>query len=443
MKHTVSRIAFACAMLFAAVTSHSANTDPFDFDYEISGGIAERPALIFNDGSKTYIQPRAGQVITAAGGHAEGPYVVVDGTPESITYTVAGRSATARWTKANTFIGGGARAAIASLHDDQPPAFDGFTNRLVLIGAHGALEPVRSINATMPVANIVKTLVPQGWTGAAQKDVDLTAASSFATRAGENWMQALDRLMTQSGLYADVDFTTRHIRLHREAPTSGALNYAAGERTHPQSQSDAIAQTVAAKEGAAQEGSAGDSPSRAAQTSLLAQYFGAQAIRDGDDTHTQIRFSAKPSPELTFRTPDGHSLRSKWDSETGVMTVERAERMLVSDGPHTVEVGRSAGTVYDFDATSAAHLQAVFDQNGQTYFKFADSVVQVHVSDVKHLGSGEQKGRYYMFNGTADQFIVTADGNVVNVTRRHDVKYFERAAPGAPATTATTAVAKS
>jgi len=434
MKHTVSRIALACVALLNAMSAHAANTDPFDFDYEISGGIAERPALIFNDGSKTYIQPRAGQVITATGGHPEGPYVVVDGTPESVTYAVAGRTATARWTRANAFIGDGARGTLASLHDDQPPAFDGFTNRLVLIGAHGTLEPVRALKATMPVGNIVKALVPQGWTGAAQKDVDLTDASSFATRAGENWMQVLDRLMTQSALYADIDFTTRHIRLHREAPKSGALNYAAGEKSQP----DAIAQTVAAKEDAAKA----DAP--APRGSLLAEYFGAQAIRDGDDTHTQIRFASKPVRELTFKTPDGRSLHPKWNSETNVMTVERAERIVVSDGSKSVEVGRSAGTVYDFDQANTAHLLAVFDNDGHTYFKFADSVVQVHVADVKHLGSGEQKGRYYMFNGTSEQFIVTADGNTVNVTRRHDVKYFERPAPGAPATQpGSTAVAKS
>ncbi|MEM5440445.1 TrbG/VirB9 family P-type conjugative transfer protein [Paraburkholderia diazotrophica] len=440
MKHTVSRIALACLALLNTVSSHAANTDPFDFDYEISGGIAERPALIFNDGSKTYIQPRAGQVITATGGHAEGPYVVVDGTPESVTYTVAGRTATARWTRANAFIGAGARGTLATLRDDQPPAFDGFTNRLVLIGSHGALEPVRSLKATMPVANIVKALVPQGWTGAAQKDVDLTDASSFVTRAGENWMQALDRLMSQSGLYADVDFTTRHIRLHREAPKSGALNYAAGEKSQP----DAIAQTVAANEDVVKLDAANaDAPAQRA--SLLAEYFGAQAIRDGDDTHTQIRFASKPARELTFKTPDGRSLHSKWNGETNVMTVERAERIFVSDGSKSVEIGRSAGTVYDFDQANAAHLLAVFDNDGHTYFKFADSVIQIHVADVKHLGSGEQKGRYYMFNGTSEQFIVTADGNTVNVTRRHDVKYFERAAPGSPAAPAApeTAVAKS
>ncbi|TCK33443.1 hypothetical protein B0G84_7663 [Paraburkholderia sp. BL8N3] len=417
MKHTVSRIAFACVALVNAMASHAANTDPFDFDYEISGGIADRPALIFNDGSKTFIQPRAGQVITAVGGHPEGPYVVVDGTPESITYTVAGHAATARWSRANTFIGGGARSALASLRDDQPPAFDGFTNRLVLIGEHGALEPVRSLKATMPVANVVKALAPQGWTGAAQKDVDLTEASAFSTRAGENWMQALDRLMTQSGLYADVDFTTRHIRLHREAPKSGALNYAAGEKSQP----DAIGQTVVTKEGGVKI----DAPARG---SLLAEYFGAQAIRDGDDTHTQIRFAAKPLRELTFKTPDGQTLHPKWDNATNVMTIERAERIVVSDGAKSVEVGRSAGTVYDFDQGNAAHLLSVFDDDGRTYFKFADSVIQIHVADVKHLGSGEQKGRYYKFNGTAEQFIVNADGNVVNVARKHDVRFLERPA---------------
>ena len=75
----------------AGVLAHAASTDPFDFDDEIDGGLTERPALIFNDGSKTYIQPRAGQVITADGSHAEGPYVVIDGTPETVSTTLVGR----------------------------------------------------------------------------------------------------------------------------------------------------------------------------------------------------------------------------------------------------------------------------------------------------------------------------------------------------------------
>jgi hypothetical protein len=280
----------------------------------------------------------------------------------------------------------------------------------------------------MPVAGIVKELAPQGWTGSAQKDVDLTEASAFATRAGENWMQALDRLMAQNGLYADVDFTSRHIRLHRDAPKSGALNYAAGEKSHP----DAMPEAVVAK---------ADTP--APQTSLLAEHFGAQAIRDGDDAHTQIRFAQKPTKKLTFRTPEGKSLHPEWDDATNVVTIDRADRFMVSDGAQSVNMIRTAGTVYDFNRAGPVHLEAVFDNDGQTYFKFAESVIHATVSDARHLGSGEQKGRYYRFNGTSDQFIVTADGSTLNVARRHDVKYTEQSVGvSSPAPTAATAMVK-
>ena len=70
----------------------------------------------------------------------------------------------------------------------------------------------------------------------------------------------------------------------------------------------------------------------------------------------------------------------------------------------------------------------MFDREGSTFFKFADTVGKVTVADVAHMGSGEQKGRYYKFNGTADQFIVNADGNVVNVLRKHEVRFFDRPA---------------
>jgi hypothetical protein len=410
VKRLARLVSIACASLVVS-TVHAANTDPFDFDYEIDASMSERPALIFNDGEKTYIQPRAGQVITADGGHPEGPYVVVDGTPEVIHYSVGGMAGTARWSRANSFIGD------SKSGDNQPAAF-GFSDRLVLIGSHSALETVRSLRATMPIGSLVKALAPQGWTGSAQKDVDLTDGMKFETHAGENWMQALDRLMTQTGLYADVDFTARHIRLHRDPPKSGALDYPVGakEKVTPFDVPPALPPTIDAS---------------TPEGSLLAEHFGAQAIRDGDDTHTQIRFAAKPAHKLTFATLDGKSLHPHWDTETNVVTIDRADRFVVSDGTARVEVGRIAGTVYDFDKSNAAHLQAVFDEKGSTFFKFADSVVNVNVSDVRHLGTGEQKGRYYRFNGIADQFIVTADGNTVNVVRHREVKYSEK--PGSAA----------
>ncbi|AOJ73586.1 MULTISPECIES: hypothetical protein [Burkholderia] len=407
MKHTTKLL--ACALSAIVITAASAaNTDPFDFDYDILGGIAERPALIFNDGAKTYIQPRAGQVIVAEGGHTEGPYVVVEGTPVSITYKVGAHSATARWKKANTFIGGS--GALAAMKDDLPAGFDGFTNRLVMIGTRSALAPVRALHVSLPVGKVVKSLVPQGWTGSAQKDVDLTTPELFGTRDGENWMQALDRLMTQTGLYADVDFGARHVRLHRDPPKSAALNYASNERGIDEAGPNSVVARVNAEP---------------ALVSRLAEHFGAQAIRDGDDTHMQIRFTSKPAKTVTFKTADGKTLRTSWDDVKSVMTIDRAGRFIVADATNRVEVTREVRTVYDFDQANRAKLEAVFDREGRTYFKFADSVVRVGVTDARNLGIGEQKGRYFMFEGTADQFTATADGNTTQVKRRKEVVYRE------------------
>jgi hypothetical protein len=412
MKHTLPLIALAVFSLSAS----AASTDPLDFDYQINGNMTERPALVFNDGTDTYLQPRAGQVLKVEGGHTEGPYIVVSGTPEIVSYSVGGSSATARWKKSNSFT-----SERGNNSGDMPAGFAGFSNRLALIGARARLETTRPMSATLPLAQMVKALVPQGWTGSAQKDVDLTNAQSFATRDGENWMQSLDRLLGAVDLYADVDFTAHHVTLRRAAAKSTGVNYVASAAP-----ADPVATGTVAS-ASPDAGVAAASGERVqSQDGGLATRFGALAIRDGDDTHIQIRFSQRPAKELVFRDMDGHSLKPKWDDSSNVVTFNRAERFVVSNGSDSVEVARVAGLVYAFEPKNSAGLEGVFDKDGSTYFKFADTIGNVRVSDVAHMGSGEQKGRYYKFNGTADQFIVNADGNVVNVTRKHDVRFFDR-----------------
>jgi len=419
MKHTLSLLTLALAAV--TLNAVAAGTDPLDFDYEIAGNVLERPALVFNDGSDTYFQPRAGQSLRVDGGHNQGPYIVVPGTPEVIRYSAGGSSATAYWKKANRFIGDKARS-------DTPSGFSGFSGRLALIGPRSSLESTRSLNATLPLAQLVKALVPQGWTGSAQKDIDLTASTSFGTRDGENWMQSLDRLVAASDLYADVDFNSHHVTLRRSAPQSVAVNYVAPVSQVTATAAAASSSVTTGADPIADIAKKADADATAASGSVLAAKLGAVAIRDGDDSHIQIKFSAKPAEELKVTGQDGKSLRPKWDDATGVVTFNRAERFTISNETDKVEVARVAGTVYEFDAANKAALQSVFDQNGSTFFKFADTVGKVTVADVAHMGSGEQKGRYYKFNGTAEQFIVNADGNVVNVLRKHDVRFFDRPA---------------
>jgi hypothetical protein len=420
MKYTLYLLTLALAAV--TLNSAAAGTDPLDFDYEIAGNVLERPALVFNDGSDTYFQPRAGQSLRVDGGHSQGPYIVVPGTPEVIRYSAGGSSATAYWKTANRFIGDKART-------DTPAGFTGFSGRLALIGPHNSIESTRPLNAILPLAQLVKALVPQSWTGSAQKDIDLTTSTSFGTRDGENWMQSLDRLVAASDLYADVDFNAHHVTLRRSAPQSVAVNYVAPVSQGAATSAAASCNVTTGVDPIAGIGKKVDSNAPAASGSLLAATFGALAIRDSDDSHIQIKFSAKPNTELKVTGQDGKSLRPKWDDATDVMTFNRAERFTISNGTEKVEVARVGGTVYEFDTANKAALESVFDENGSTFFKFTDTVGKVTVANVGHTGLGEQNGRYYKFNGTADQFIVNADGNVVNVLRKHDVRFFDRHAP--------------
>ncbi|TCK32478.1 hypothetical protein B0G84_8283 [Paraburkholderia sp. BL8N3] len=417
MKHTLTIISLALAT--AMINAEAAGTDPFDFDYEIAGNVLERPALVFNDGSDTYFQPRAGQTLRVAGGHSQGPYVVVPGTPEVIQYSTGGTTVTAYWKKSNKFIGDKARG-----NDEPPSGFAGFSGRLVLVGARNSLASTRALNATLPLSQLVKALVPQGWTGSAQKDIDLTTSTSFATRDGENWMQSLDRLVAASDLYADVDFNARHVSLRRSAPQSVGVNYVATSTPAAAAQAtpDPIADIAKRSQADAL------APAPAPAESVLASKLGAVAIRDGDDSHIQIKFAVKPAIELKVVDEAGKSLRPRWDDSSNVLTINRAERFVVSNGTDKVDVARVAGTIYEFDQANKAALESVFDKEGSTFFKFADTVGHVTVADIGHLGTGEQKGRYYKFNGTAERFIVNADGNVVNVVRQHDVRFFDRPA---------------
>ena len=118
MKQSLTVVSMALALLSVKVAL--AGTDPFDFDYEIAGNVLERPALVFNDGSSTYFQPRAGQNLRVEGGHNEGPYVVVPGTPDVIHYSTGQTTATAYWKKANRFMGDKTRES-----DDLPFSRDG------------------------------------------------------------------------------------------------------------------------------------------------------------------------------------------------------------------------------------------------------------------------------------------------------------------------------
>jgi hypothetical protein len=361
--------------------------------------------MVFNDGTKTYIQHRKGQDISAPDGHVEGPYVVIDGTPERFVFVSNGHTVTARWKSANSFIGGS--GVTDAVRGDQPQGFTGFSDRIALIGAHPNINVVRGVSSTMPVGSLVKALAPQGWSGVAAKDIDLTAPISFSTLDGENWLQALNRLMSATNLYASVDFTKERIRLDRQAPKSGTEGLIAMP--------------------AMEQGTTAAPRPHTDSASRLAATFGATAIRDSDDTHIQIRFAQRPAAQLKFQSPDGRSLHPEWNRDAPVVTLDRAPSFVVTDGISRVTIDRELVTIYDFPSTNDAHLLGVFDAQGNTFFKFSPGVIKASVTNGQGIEEGEQRGTNYMYRGTADTFKVQADGVSVSVKRRVVTRFNERA----------------
>lgn len=90
MKRTILS-SFVAAALGCASAGAEAQT-PLDFDYVASGPAGARPALVFNDGKDTWIQPGSGREIEVVGmpSRRSGPYLVVPGIPERIVVSSGG-----------------------------------------------------------------------------------------------------------------------------------------------------------------------------------------------------------------------------------------------------------------------------------------------------------------------------------------------------------------
>ncbi len=93
--------AIAASLSLASVEAGAQQNQPFDFSYSVSGSSQLRPSLIFNDGRDIYIQPsNPSAPIRAEGAKSsrQGPYLVIEGLPDSFVLVGAGRDrATVRY----------------------------------------------------------------------------------------------------------------------------------------------------------------------------------------------------------------------------------------------------------------------------------------------------------------------------------------------------------
>ncbi|MWL91443.1 pilus assembly protein PilL [Cupriavidus sp. SW-Y-13] len=402
------------ALALVATHAFAADTNPLDFDYQVVARAADRPAMVFNDGQSTYIQPRFGQMVQANGAIQSGPYWVLDGVPDVVRYSVNGQPVVARWKRANGFTSEPANPA-----GDLPRSLAAISGRLALIGSYTELPLVRAGRSALPLAQMVKTIAPAGWSGTAQKDIPLTDDVTLDVRGGENWLQALARVLDQRNLYAEIDFARRNIALRATPPKAFAV-----ETDKP-----AMPGMIRASAPVASVPVADATPAATAlpEGPTLASAFNALAIRDAKNGRIEVRFDAEPK-ELELRDATGDKLRAKWDDTEKVLSFPVVDQFIASSGGKRVEVARVAGINFLFPRENGAGLERVFEKDGVTYLSFAKSMASISVFGDSHQGSGEQKDRYYKYNGVSDHLTVIADGNVVRVDRLPEVRFYERPA---------------
>jgi len=410
--------------LAASGAAVAADTDPLDFDYQVVARASDRPALIFNDGMSTYIQPRRGQAVSADGAQQSGPYWVIDGVPDVLRYSVNGQTVEARWKRANGFT-----AEPANPSGDLPRSLAGISGRLAVIGEYTTLAVVRAGRSSLPLAQMIKSIAPAGWTGTAQKDIPLTEDVPVELNGGENWLQELSRVLERRGLYAEVDFTRRNIALRAVPPKSFSV---VGEPSSGAAMAGSLQASAATAVAAvaAVAAPAAPAPLAAAGTPLpegptLASAFGAVAIRDNKQGRIEIRFEQEPK-DLGLRDASDSKIWTKWDEAQRVLSFATVDQFTATAGGKSVEVKRTPEITYEFSRQNSAGLDMVFEKDGATYLSFAKSMLSVSVFGDDHQRNGEQKDRYYKFDGIAARLTVIADGNVVYVDRVPQVRFKEQ-----------------
>lgn len=162
----------------------------------------------------------------------------------------------------------------------------------------------------------------------------------------------------------------------------------------------------------------------------LASTFSAIAIRDAAEGRIEIRFGSAHEG-LHVTDARGNRLESFWNDDATILSLPRVHLFALRERGLAVEVARAPGVQYHFQPGNALGLERVFEDDKATYLVFEHAPKQVSVFSQGREGYGELKDKYYKFNGIADHLSVMGDGQVVEVDRRSEVRFYERPLKGA------------
>lgn len=209
-----------CVLLFSSLSRAGENTEPFDFAYSIEGK-SSRILTVFNDAENTFIQvkEKSQMVLIGQSFTTRGIYYVVKGTPSRIEGSINGELFSVVWS-------GAKNVAIADenerhLGDFAERTMSGTYGRVVYL--NGVPKEIGVINAlpnNITIKEALKALAPHGWSGNADRSIDINQSVTILSQKGESWVIVLDRLMKSLNLWIEVDSAKGSLYL-RDAPPKG------------------------------------------------------------------------------------------------------------------------------------------------------------------------------------------------------------------------------
>lgn len=85
-----------------------------------------------------------------------------------------------------------------------------------------------SVDMSTDIMTAARTIFPAMWSGFSQKQLDIRRTTRLYIRAGESWVSALERWLTQEQMTAKIDWTQRKFYL-RNSSSGGMQGFGAGD----------------------------------------------------------------------------------------------------------------------------------------------------------------------------------------------------------------------
>lgn len=374
--------ALGSIFLSASFTVAADTTEPFDFAYSIDGK-NKRPVAVFNDGKDTFIQvvgmPKISfNNLNLADISQRGPYFVVKGVPTLIEGISDGEIFSIKWQGAtNSSL---SNEVMRNKSDFPEKSLYGTFGRIAFVnGVPADAGIVNEVPANLQLKEVLKALAPHGWTGSADRSINVTQTIQVESKVGESWVIVLDRIMKNIGTWVEIDSQKQNLYL-RDAPPKGFSVVLDNKLQHRSVQAVTVGDLPRSN-----DFKPFDVEVPLSNTTLSSANLAKISRKDGHLVLTLI----DPRKPMRFTNGDGKVLEAILSEDGAAYKIPDQDSIYleVMNG-EKIEIRLMRKQSAKFDQVNALQLLEVNQENGITSFKFPQQTAFQLVDDKNRIATG-------------------------------------------------------